>query len=135
MSESLNSLYGKLSGLEPVTTDTSSSVLESIALINKLSNTTFKPEDADLEQIFKSEVRFLRASMRGISESFMLRNVYGEDFQACLKLAELMKKRAMEKQGSAVLDTYLAGIENYASKAELALKQSNTKSAITNDSQ
>ena len=133
MSESLNSLYGKLSGLEPVTADTSSSVLESIALINELSNTTFRPQDADLEQVFKSEVRFLRAAMKGISESFMLRNIYGEDFQAALKVAELMKKRAMEKQGSAVLDSYLDDIEDYASKAEQSLKQSNTKSAITND--
>ena len=133
MSESLNSLYGKLSGLEPVTTDTSSSVLESIALINKLSNTTFKAEDADLEQVFKSEVRFLRAGLKAINESPQIRLMYGEDFNAALKVADLMKKRAMEKQGSAVLDSYLNGIESYASKAEQALKQSNTQSAITSE--
>ena len=133
MSESLNSLYGKLSGLEPETTDTSSSVLESIALINKLSNTTFKAEDADLEQVFKSEVRFLRAGLKAINESPQIRLMYGEDFGSALKVAELMKKRAMEKQGSAVLDSYLNGIENYASKAEQSLKQSNTQSAITNE--
>ena len=133
MSESSNSLYGKLSGLEPVTTDTSSSVLESIALINKLSNTTFKAKDADLEQVFKSEIRFLRAGLKAINESAQIRLMYGEDFNAALKVADLMKKRAMEKQGSAVLDSYLNGIENYASKAEQALKQSNTKGAITSE--
>ncbi len=132
MSESLNSLYGKLSGLEPVTTDTSSSVLESIALINKLSNTTFKAEDADLQQVFKSEIRFLRAGLKAINESPQIRLMYGEDFGAALKVADLMKKRAMEKQGSAVLDTYLTGIETYASKAEQSLKNSST-SAITTE--
>ena len=66
MSESLNSLYGKLSGLEQVTTDTSSSVLESIALINKLSQTQLEP---DLQQVFDSEVRFLRAAIKAQNES------------------------------------------------------------------
>ena len=102
-------------------------------MINKLSNTTFKSEDSDLEQVFKSEVRFLRDGLKAINESPQIRLMYGEDFNAALKVADLMKKRAMEKQGSAVLDSYLNGIENYASKAEQALKQSNTQSAITSE--
>jgi hypothetical protein len=134
MADNLHSLYGKLSGLEPVTTDTSSSVLESIALINKLSNTTFKTEDADLKQVFNSEVRFLRAGLRAINESPQIRLMYGEDFSAALKVAELMKKRAMEKQGSQILDSYLDGIENSGSNAERALRAVNTKAIETSSS-
>lgn len=134
MSDNLNSLYGKLSGLEPVTTDTSSSVLESIALINKLSNTTFKEEDGDLKQVFNSEVRFLRAGLKAINESPQIRLMYGEDFGAALKVAELMKKRAMEKEGSAILDSYLSGIQSSASQAEQALRKVNIKAITTSSS-
>ena len=128
MSETtLNSLYGKLSGLEPVTTDTSSSVLESIALINKLQNVTL---DEDLDQIFKIEMRFLRAGMRAINSSPQIRLLYGEDFGSALKVAELMKKRAMEKSSSALLDSYLTVLEDEGSKAEQALRLVNKQGAI-----
>jgi len=130
MSESLNSLYGKLSGLEPVTSETSSSVLESIALINKLQSVTL---DADLDQVFKSEMRFLRAGLKAINESPQIRLMYGEDFAAAQKVAQLMKTRAMEKAGSAVLDSYLTGIENEGSKAEKALRISNKQGAIVTE--
>ena len=129
MSESLNSLYGKLSGLEPVTSETSSSVLESIALINKLQSVTL---DEDLDQVFKSEMRFLRAGLKAINESPQIRLMYGEDFAAAQKVAQLMKTREIEKAGSAVLDSFLTGIEKEGSKAEKVLRDSNKQGAIVN---
>ena len=130
MSESLNSLYGKLSGLEPVTTDTSSSVLESIALIDKLIKKKLDPE---LQAVFDSEVRFLRAALKSQAESPIIRMQFGESFDGSLKIAELMKKRQMEKSGAEILDSYLTTVEKGGSKAEKLIRQGNKQGAIVEE--
>ena len=100
-------------------------------MIDKLTKTKLEPE---LQAVFDSEVRFLKCALKSQAESPIIRMQFGESFEGSLKIAELMKKRQMEKSGSEILDTYLTTVENGGSKAEKILRQSNKQSAIVDKS-
>jgi len=102
-------VYSKISGLESVPTETSSSVLESLALLNKLSDMKFA--DPSLKYIAEQEMRYLKLAARALTEDVLLKSIYGSDFQAIERLAALMKKRDQERLGTQSIDTYLREVD------------------------
>lgn len=125
-------LYKKLSGLESVPTETSSSVLESLALIDKLQKTKF--ESSSLGFIAKNELRYLQLGAEAVTNDPTLRMIYGDDFDGIQRLAKALKARDEERRGMASLDHFLSKQnESDISPAELALRK--TAGSAISDSQ
>lgn len=127
-------IYSKISGLESVPTETSSSVLESLALLNKLSDMKFS--DASLGFIAEQEMRYLKLAAKALSEDVLLKSIYGSDFQAIEKLSQLMKKRDQERLGTQSIDQYLSGVDANIGKlspAEQQIRKTATSSKAIKD--
>jgi len=126
----LQSLYKNLAGsTSQDITDTSSTVLESILLLKKIGETTFKDADKDLEQIANAETKYIRAAAKAVSNDILLQQLYGKDLSAVLKVSKIMKARAEESEGMRVLDSYLenSDIADKRSSAEKSLDTMRSK--------
>ena len=122
MSE-LSSLYKNLAGsTSQDITQTSSTVLESVLLLKKIADTKFD-DQPELQELANAETKYIRAAAKAISSDIMLQQLYGKDLEACLKVAEIMKKREQEREGMKVLDAYL---EN----SDIASKRSSAEKAM-----
>lgn len=83
--------------------------------------------DATIGQIAQNEVAYLKAGMKAINDNPMLSLRFGNDLQASMTIASLLKQRNSQRIYEQTLDVYAKEVVN----KEAELLTANSKSPVT----